>query len=172
MIKLITGNAKLIGYASAFLALFVAGIAAGHYATDWWWSAKWAEAERDAQTAQTNQLNDVIRRHNTRVAELEKSDNAARTELAKALLAADNADRAGASLHDAISDNVRSTSRACDTATTIRERAAAATNILVLADVLRRADKAAGELAAVADQSRIRGLSCQESYESLAKSCN
>ena len=35
----------------------------------------------------------------------------------------------------------------------------------VLADVLGRADQRAGELAAVADESRIRGLTCERAYD-------
>jgi hypothetical protein len=37
----------------------------------------------------------------------------------------------------------------------------------LLADVLRRADEAAGELAAFADQAHAAGLACERSYDSL-----
>jgi len=46
---------------------------------------------------------------------------------------------------------------------------AAARAALVLADVLKRADQRAGDLAAVADQSRARGLTCEQVYDGIAK---
>lgn len=62
-----------------------------------------------------------------------------------------------------------------DLAAVARSRCAAATTpgystpgddpIGVLADVLGRADQRAGELAAVADESRIRGLTCERAYD-------
>lgn len=40
---------------------------------------------------------------------------------------------------------------------------------MVLADVLRRADQRAGDLAEVADQARARGLTCEMAYDGIAK---
>jgi bifunctional ADP-heptose synthase (sugar kinase/adenylyltransferase) len=40
---------------------------------------------------------------------------------------------------------------------------------LVLADVLKRADQRAGDLAEVADQARSRGLTCEQAFDSLSK---
>ena len=39
----------------------------------------------------------------------------------------------------------------------------------VLADLRRRADERAGELARIADESRIAGLACESAYRSLSK---
>ncbi|MNC60099.1 hypothetical protein D3C75_1099550 [compost metagenome] len=46
---------------------------------------------------------------------------------------------------------------------------AAARAAVVLADVLKRADQRAGDLAAIADQARVRGLTCEQAYDGLAK---
>ncbi|POA73306.1 DUF2514 family protein [Pseudomonas sp. DP16D-R1] len=46
---------------------------------------------------------------------------------------------------------------------------AAARAAMVLADVLKRADQRAGELAEVADQARARGLTCEQAYLSLGE---
>jgi len=46
---------------------------------------------------------------------------------------------------------------------------AAARAAAVLADVLKRADQRAGELAEVADQARARGMTCEQAYDGLAK---
>lgn len=39
----------------------------------------------------------------------------------------------------------------------------------VLADVFKRADQRAGDLAAIADQARARGLTCEQAYISLGE---
>lgn len=39
---------------------------------------------------------------------------------------------------------------------------------MVLADVLKRADQRAGDLAAVADQARARGMTCEAAYQGIA----
>lgn len=44
---------------------------------------------------------------------------------------------------------------------------AAARAAMVLADVLKRADQRAGELAEVADQARARGMTCEQAYDGL-----
>jgi hypothetical protein len=46
---------------------------------------------------------------------------------------------------------------------------AAARAAMVLADVLKRADQRASDLAAVADQAGARGMTCQKLYDELAK---
>ena len=46
---------------------------------------------------------------------------------------------------------------------------AAARAAAVLADVFKRADQRAGNLAAVADQARIRGLTCEQAYDGLGR---
>lgn len=45
--------------------------------------------------------------------------------------------------------------------------AAASRAVLVLADVLKRADERAGNLAADADQGRSRGMTCEKAYDSV-----
>lgn len=44
---------------------------------------------------------------------------------------------------------------------------AASRAVMVLADVLKRADARAGDLAEHADQSRVRGLNCEAAYEGI-----
>lgn len=46
---------------------------------------------------------------------------------------------------------------------------AASRAVLVLADVFKRADERAGDLAADADQSRSRGVTCSQAYDGVAK---
>ncbi|WP_256584920.1 DUF2514 family protein [Pseudomonas sp. Irchel s3a18] len=46
---------------------------------------------------------------------------------------------------------------------------AATRAVLVLADVLKRADQRAGDLAATADQASSRGVICEHSYDVVSK---
>jgi hypothetical protein len=52
-------------------------------------------------------------------------------------------------------------------AATASEGAAGTTGSELLAELFRRADQRAGELAAIADQARIRGLTCEAAYDAL-----
>ncbi|RTY70675.1 DUF2514 family protein, partial [Pseudomonas veronii] len=45
--------------------------------------------------------------------------------------------------------------------------AAATRAVMVLADVLKRADQRAGDLAGFADQSHSRGVTCERAYDGL-----
>lgn len=56
--------------------------------------------------------------------------------------------------------------RACDTRAA-QGSAAVRDLTVVLADLRRRADERAGELARIADASRIAGLTCEKAYDSL-----
>ncbi|MGY2314070.1 DUF2514 family protein [Pseudomonas sp. SDO5522_S412] len=47
--------------------------------------------------------------------------------------------------------------------------AAATHAVMVLADVLKRADQRAGDLAGYADQSHARGMTCTQAYQSLGE---
>lgn len=47
--------------------------------------------------------------------------------------------------------------------------AAASRAVLVLADVLKRADQRAGDLAGFADQSHGRGVTCEQAYDAIDK---
>lgn len=47
--------------------------------------------------------------------------------------------------------------------------AAASRAVMVLADVLKRADQRAGDLAAAADQARARGVTCEQAYGGLTR---
>jgi hypothetical protein len=47
---------------------------------------------------------------------------------------------------------------------------AVARDAAMLADVLKRADQRAGDLAAIADQARARGVTCEQAYDGLIRS--
>lgn len=57
----------------------------------------------------------------------------------------------------------KASSHSCTTAAS----QAAVRAVLVFADVLKRADERAGQLASYADESRIRGLNCEAAYQGI-----
>lgn len=61
------------------------------------------------------------------------------------------------------------TSEASGNSCTAAASAAATRAALVLADVLKRADQRAGDLAEAADQARARGMTCEMAYDGLAR---
>lgn len=61
------------------------------------------------------------------------------------------------------------TSEASGNSCTATASKAATSAAVVLADVLKRADQRAGDLAEVADQASARGLTCQKAYDALGR---
>lgn len=158
---------KYLIYVAALAFIAVAGFTVGYKWSDNNWQTKWANAEAEASKAQSELIAAAVKKHNDRATELEKLNNDLKQQFADLEVSRRNADIAAGSLSESISNSVRRSSACNNPAATTAERAAAATNITVLADVLRRADSRAGELAEIADRSRIAGLGCQAAYEKL-----
>ncbi|WLG49094.1 DUF2514 family protein [Pseudomonas sp. FP1742] len=62
-----------------------------------------------------------------------------------------------------------SASQASGNSCTAAASKAATRAAMVLADVLKRADQRAGDLAEVADQARARGVTCEQAYNGISK---
>ncbi len=131
--------------------------------------AGWAQRETDL----AQQVADAEHRERAK----EQAWNARQQEIVdvanQKVAAADSAASAAVSARDRLLDRVQAAAAAAR-----RSRAnpsapsdgqAAPDAIGVLADVLGRADAAAGFMAAVADQRGIRGEACERAYESLRK---
>lgn len=88
-------------------------------------------------------------------------------QLAQARADAGRNDAAAGQLRDQLAATARRWRAALDHPATVGDRAAAGDAIGVLADVLRRADRRAGILAAYADASRAAGLQCERDYQAL-----
>ncbi|MCM8559754.1 DUF2514 domain-containing protein [Pseudomonas shahriarae] len=93
--------------------------------------------------------------------------NDAREEIEAATDDASTADAAGDRLRVEAGKFAAS---ACTSDSGVAERgASAARAAMVLSDLLQRADKRAGELAAAYDRARIAGLACEAAYATLKK---
>jgi len=110
-------------------------------------------AERTKEQAHQQQMNKVILDGQKIIDRAVADTAAARADLSLR----DEADRSAS----------RITSPAGGNSCTAAASAAASRVALVLADVLKRADERAGDLAADADQSRGRGATCEQAYTAL-----
>lgn len=153
------------GNSLIFTAALLLSAAGGYQYASSKAAAKLADYQKEIAEQNSDRLEDLIRRQNALVSVIRRKDSDHKKQIAAAVAAERGADRAAEQLHDAAQSLARSGTD-CPAATT-RERAAIATDRIVLADVLGRIDKTAGELAAYADQARIRGLAAQSYAEEI-----
>jgi len=149
------------------IAVAVVSGLAGSWLTNTLWQSKWNAAELAASQAQIKAVEAAITQYKNRITSLEVISRDTNEKLQAALADADNADITANSLQQQIDDYVRRGSgRTCNSSST-SERAAVATEQLLLAELFKRADRRAGVLAKIADENRIRGLACESAYNSL-----
>jgi hypothetical protein len=132
---------------------------------------KWARADSDRQLFQAKGLAEETAKARGTEQDWQSHSNQvgkdARAQIAAAAADGIVADAAGDSVRDAANklaataDNV-----SCDTGA-IRRGAAATRAAGVFSDMLQRADKRAGVLAKIADNSRIAGEACAREYDYL-----
>lgn len=145
-------------------AAFVAGLVIGAWVTNNSWQSDWDQANLATAEAQVAAVNKAVEEYKTKLANMEKTENETKAALAAALLDADNAARKSNSLQQQIDDYLRNRDTSTNGASVTRQCAAEATDALVLAELFRRADKRAGDLAAALDQARVAGQACERAY--------
>jgi len=123
-----------------------------------------AESERLARVA--SETNRQLERHyREQVSEIE---NRAQADLAQSRVAVDRARDAGQRLQRELAGYLERQRGSASAATAAGQcQADTAPAVDLLAELFRRADERAGELAAIADEARVRGLTCVETYEAL-----
>ncbi len=135
------------------------------------WQSEWNA--RDTRDAQAKALNEAAERTkeqayqqsiNKAVQDGQRTLDQAITDAAAAHTAADGVQLAADNLARRLAASEAS-GHSC-TAAASKAAARAAT---VLADVFKHADQRAGDLAAIADQARIRGLTCEQAYDGLGR---
>ncbi|WP_241723079.1 DUF2514 family protein [Raoultella sp. HC6] len=142
---------------------------AGQDAANQSWQIKWSERDKSDALAQAFR-NDVEREkeHNRQAAADEEQTNGEKA-LAKAQADADNAQRAADGLQQQLAYlqhqlGRSETSRLSATAALGQARGEAA---VLLAQLLSKSDKAAGEYAAAADRAYESGKTCERTYDAV-----
>lgn len=136
-----------------------------YWITDSVWQARW-DAKLLSDAAALQVANNAIRERENRITELQaEAENHAKTLQAKHAESLAAANAVSERLQHALSEHMQRP--AVTHSPTVAERAAAATDRLVLAELLRRADSRAGALAEYADRARAAGLICEQKYNAL-----
>ncbi|WP_223535547.1 DUF2514 family protein [Pseudomonas sp. GL-B-16] len=154
----------------------VAGTLFGAYqhgvtVTDEKWQSEWNA--RDTQEAEARALNEATARAkeqayqqsiNKAVQDGQRIIDQATADATAARAAADGVQLAADNLARRLA-----ASEAGGNSCTAAASKAATRAAMVLADVFKRADQRAGDLAEIADQARVRGLTCERAYDGLAR---
>lgn len=133
------------------------------------WQAQWSD--RDTQDAVAKELNEAAERTK------EQSRQQAINEVIQSGQQIIDQATADASAARASADSLRdqvdalaarlSASQGSGHSCTAATSAAATRAVMVLADVFKRANQRAGDLAGFADQSHARGVTCEKAYDAL-----
>lgn len=164
---------RILPYISA-VAIVLGGLflaySHGQSVTDAEWQAKWSD--RDALDADAKVLNESTERakEQARQQTINKviQDGQKVIDQAYADAATSRDDRSLRDAADATAGRVAA-SQAGGHSCTAAASQAATRAVMVFADVLKRADQRAGDLAADADQSRARGVTCERAYDGLGE---
>jgi len=163
---------KILPYIAALL--LVAGALFGVYhhgvtVTNDEWLAKWSERDaRDEAAQASNEAAERIKEQSRQQAinKVVQNGQALIDTAAAAVTAANRESDRLRSAADGLASRIAA-SQVGGNSCTAAASAAATRAVMVLADVLKRADQRAGDLAAVADQAIARGLTCEQAYNSL-----
>lgn len=132
------------------------------------WQHKWDQQALQLANAEARALEVARTEEQRRIKAIEDITNESKKQIEQA--------RADAAAADAVADSMHEQARrlaarggqcASNATTTNRSQAARATDAVVLAELFRRADAAAGRLAAAYDQARAAGLACERAYDAV-----
>ena len=135
------------------------------------WQARWSE--RDARDEAAKAANEAAERTKEQsrqqaINKVVQNGQALIDTAAAAVTAANRESDRLRSAADGLTSRIAA-SQGGSHSFTAAASAAASRAVLVLADVLKRADQRAGDLAATADQSRGRGVTCERAYDGLGQ---
>lgn len=163
---------RILPYIS--VVLLVAGALFGAYqfggsVKDAEWQVEWnARDVRDREAKASNEAEERAKEQARQLA-INKVIQDGQRQIDQATADAADARASADSLRGA-ADNLASrlaASQSSGYSCTVAASKAATRVAMVLADVLKRADQRAGELAEVADQARARGMTCEKAYDAL-----
>ncbi|MEO8641775.1 DUF2514 family protein [Pseudomonas sp.] len=165
---------RILPYIAAVALVAAALFGAYHHGLsikDAEWQAQWNDRDtRDAQAKAANEAaertKEQVRQQyiNKAIQDGQRTIDQATADAATARASADGLRGAADNLANRLA-----ASEAGGHSCTAAASKAATRAAMVLADVLKRADQRAGDVAEVADQARARGLTCEQAYISLGE---
>ena len=147
---------------------------AGYGDADQHWRGEWAQRDARDATALAQRQAEARTEEQRRQGEIDAIRKQASQQLAGVKADADRARAASRGLHDRadkLARQLANRERACGAGTPGRSEAETSGAVL-LADLFRRADDRAGELAREADEARARGLACEAAYDAVKSGGN
>ena len=165
---------KILPYIAALLLVACALFGAYHHGetvTNDEWQTKWSE--RDARDEAAQAANEAAERAKEQsrqqaINKVVQNGQALIDTAAAAVTAANRESYRLRSAADGLASRIAA-SQASGNSCTAAASAAATRAVMVLADVLKRSDERSGDLAGFADQSRVRGVTCEKAYDALGK---
>lgn len=142
---------------------------AGYGDADQHWREEWAQRDARDATALAKRQAEARVEEQRRQGEIDAIRKQASQQLAGVQADADRARAASRGLHDRADKLARQLAdreRVCGAGTPGRSEAETSGAVL-LADLFRRADDRAGQLAKDADEARARGLACEAAYDAV-----
>ena len=165
---------RILPYIAALLLVAGALFGAYHHGvtvSDGKWQAEWDA--RDTRDAEAKAINEAAQRTREQAYQhsIDKAVQDGQRLIDQATTDASTARASTDSLRVAADNLVArlAASEASGHSCTAAASKAAARAAMVLADVLKRADQRAGDLAEAADQARARGVTCEQAYDGIAK---
>lgn len=132
------------------------------------WQTKWDGQVLQLTEARAHALEVARTEEQRRIKAIEEIQNESKKQIEQARADAAAADAVAVGMHEQARRLAARTSQCTgDTTTSVRGKAARATNAVVLADLFERADAAAGQLAAAYDGARAAGLACEQAYDAV-----
>lgn len=153
------------------VAIFCAGSRWGAHQKDIAWALKWQQRDADDATALAKRQNETRTEEQRRQGEIDAIKKKAGLQIAEAAADADRARAVSDRLHseaERFAARLADRERACRAGTPGRDQAETG-GVVLLADLFRRADERAGELAKEADEARVRGAACAVAYDSIRR---
>lgn len=165
---------KILPYIAALL--LVAGALFGVYhhgvtVTNDEWRAKWSERDaRDVAALASNEAAERAKEQSRQQAinKVVQNGQALIDTAAAAVTAANRESDRLRSAADGLASRIAASQGGSHSCTAAASEAASRA-VMVLADVLKRSDERSGDLAGFADQSRVRGVTCEKAYDALGK---
>jgi hypothetical protein len=152
---------------AAVVALMVGAYSHGVDTTHAHWESKWKAQELAATKAKAKAEAEARATEQTWQNKINEVQSSAQDEINQARADALAADVAATGLREQADRLGKAASAGACSASTTKRGQAATTAGMVLADVLKRADERAGQLAAAYDHARAAGLACQQAYATV-----
>jgi hypothetical protein len=152
------------------LGIFIMGAFSGHTITDNTWQNKWDKAEKIAAEKQLNLVNDAVKTYNRKLKQTEELKDETENKLNVLSSVNDSLDDANKRLQEQYELKLRERPTCDQSPTIIRNVKTENFDKKLYSDMFRVVSNRAAHYAKIADENRIRGLSCEAEYEILVRS--